>query len=220
MKVKVHGPTSILVAAALVVAADGSVMPVLRQGLYRRASTTIVFAFDFGIVLLAGMAGFFFASRVGCPGWWRSGKSKPASRRVTLITLLVAVFVVAGNTLVCVASRNQLTELAPWLVSLTPGTALALAFRAALTENIVFRLFLFPLVAWGVGHFIRSQRGSLVVGALASAFVYGLIHPGFVAAFLGGLAVLYIYHQRGLLPAMAVHFFGDAIPFVWLSMML
>jgi membrane protease YdiL (CAAX protease family) len=42
--------------------------------------------------------------------------------------------------------------------------------------------------------------------------LFGLIHPGFVLAFLMGLALAYIYLQVGLLPAMIVHFLGDLVP--------
>jgi len=206
----------VLVAAA-VVAADVAVMPILRQSLYRRASATTIFAFDFGSVLLTGLASLFFAPRVGSPCWWRPGNSSPASRKVTFIAVLLGLAVVVSNTLIFVASRNQVAQLAPWLTALTRKTAIALAFRAALTENIVFRLFLFPLAAWVAAHFIRSRHTSLIVGALASALMFSLIHPGVVVAFLAGLALNYIYYQRGLLAAMTVQFFGDAIPFVLLS---
>lgn len=96
---------------------------------------------------------------------------------------------------------------------------MALAFRAAQNEEVIFRFFLFPLVAWGVRHFVRSRRVSLVTGAMASSLFFGLIHPGFFPAFLMGLALVYIYHQRGLLPAMVVHFFTDAIPYVLVSLL-
>jgi len=217
MSVKVRNPISILMVAAMVVAADVAVMPILRQSLYRRASPTTIFAFDFSSVLLTGLAGLFFAPRVGSPCWWRPGDNSPASWKVTFIAALLGLAVVVSNTLIFVANRNQVAQQAPWLTSLTRETASALALRATLTENIVFRLFLFPLAAWVVGQFIRSQRTSLIVGALGSALMFGFIHPGFVVAFLAGLALNYIYYQRGLLPAMMVQFFGDAIPFVLLS---
>ncbi len=66
---------------------------------------------------------------------------------------------------------------------------------------------------------MRSQRAPLVVGALTSALVLGLIHPSFWSVFMIGLALTYIYYQRGLLPAMIVHFFTDAIPYTLVSLL-
>lgn len=219
MNISIRNPISILVVASVVVAADVVVMPILHQSLYRQAAAKTILALDFSSVLLTGLAGLFFAARVDSPYWWRPGNSSPASRKVTFITVLLGSAVVVSNTLIFVTSRNQVAQLAPWLIALTRETAIALAFRAALTENIVFRLFLFPLAAWVAGHFIRSRRISLVVGALVSALMFSLIHPGFLVAFLAGLALTFIYYHRGLLSAMTVQFFADAIPFVLLSLL-
>lgn len=222
MNAKVRDPISIFLVAALVVAMDAVVMPILRQSgrFFPQLSTMVVFVIDFSLVLLTGLAGLFFASRVGSPCWWRQGNGSLASRRMNHITVLLGLTVVVGNTLVNLAYHNQAAQLAPWLALLTPERAIALAFRAALNEEIFFRLFLFSLMAWVIGYFIRSQQASFVTGALASTIMYGLIHPGFVMAFLVGLALVYIYHQRGLLLAMTVHFFADVIPLALLSMML
>ena len=65
---------SIFVVAALVVAMEVIIMPILL-GYYLQASTTIVFVWDFSVVLLTGLAGSFFARRVSCPLWWRSRNS-------------------------------------------------------------------------------------------------------------------------------------------------
>ncbi|MBU7009856.1 MAG: CPBP family intramembrane metalloprotease [Theionarchaea archaeon] len=83
------------------------------------------------------------------------------------------------------------------------------------TIAVSFRLFLFPVIAWAVAYFLHSQDASLITGALVSSFFFGLIHPGFgfITVFLIGLALVYIYYHRGLLPAMIAHSFTDAIPF-------
>lgn len=198
-------------------------MPIL-VGYYLQASTTIVFVWDFSVVLLTGLAGLFFAPRVNCPLWWRSHNSPSESKRAAYITGALGLAVVIGCSMLNIASYmsdpNQALQVAPWIALLTPERGLALSFRAALNEEILFRLLLFPLVAWVFKSFIHSRQGSLVIGALASSFVFGLIHPGFVMAFLTGLAIVYIYHQCGLFPAMSVHFLIDAISWVSISMML
>jgi membrane protease YdiL (CAAX protease family) len=135
--------------------------------------------------------------------------------------VLLSLSVVVSNTLINFAYRNQDEQSASWLTSLTPETAIALSFRAALSEEIIFRFFLFPLATWLSKHFIKSHQASLVVGAMASTLAFGFIHgAGFAVALLTGLVLIYIYHQRGLLLAMIVHFFADMVPFVLLSMTL
>ena len=105
------------------------------------------------------------------------------------------------------------------MTALTPQIAVVGSFRAPLYEETLWRFFLFPLVAWGVGHFLRYRRASLVTGALVPTLFFGLTHEGLQAAFLIGLALVYVYHQRGPLPAMIVHFFTDAIPYVLVSLL-
>ena len=211
---------SILIVAALVVAMDIVITPILSSQ-YGSASLSIVFFWDFNVVLVAGLAGMLFAPRVGCPLWWRHNDSSPDSRRTNYAILLLGLVLVVLNTISNIVNVEQAKQAAPWLVLLTPETAVALSFRAALNEGILFRLFLFPLVAWVAKRFGGSQRASLGLGALASSLVYGYIHGlGFIWAFSVGLALIYIYHHRGLLPAMVIHFFADAIPLVLMSMML
>jgi len=61
------------------------------------------------------------------------------------------------------------------------------------------------MVACAIIYFKYSQRASLVIGALTLSIIFGVINPGFVWAFLTGLAVVYIHYQRGLDLAMTVH---------------
>jgi len=221
MQTQMRRLVPIVAVATLVVIADTVAMPIVRKYLYGSASATIVFVADFGIVLFAGIAGLFFAPRVGCPFWWRAGNGSPASRRVTWLTALLGLVVVASNAVALLVYRDQVAraDVAPWLALLTPERAVALALRAALNEEIFFRFFLFPGAAWVVEHFIPTRQAALLTGVLVSAIVYGVIHPGFLMAFLVGCALSYIYYRLGLLPAMVVHFFTDAIPFTLLSLL-
>ena len=175
-------------------------------------------------MLLAGLAGLFFSRRVGCPLWWRSHKNSLRLGRSTYITVALGLSVVIGNSAFnfafYMADPDQALRVAPWIVLLNPERAIALSFRAALNEEMLFRFFLFPLVTWAILYFKQSQKVSLVIGGLISSTAFGFIHgAGFITAFLVGLALVYIYYQRGLLSAMAVHFLADAVPFLLISMM-
>jgi len=222
MKIKFRDLIPILFVAALVVVMDVVVMPI-PVGYYHQVSA-IVFFNDFAVVLLAGLAGIFFSPRVGCPLWRRHSINSSKLGRAVYFSAVLGFSVVVINTVVNLVyftgDRSHALQVSPWLALPTPEIALALSFRAALNEEVLFRLFLFPLVAWIVGRFVHSQGLSLVTGALVSSIVYGLIHPGFSMAFFVGLALVYVYYRSGLLSAMTVHFFADAISFVAISMML
>ena len=109
-------PLSIFVVAALVVAMDVIIMPILL-GYYLQASTTIVFVWDFSVVLLTGLVGLFFAPRVNCPLWWRSHNSSSESKRATYIMVALGLVVVSGCSMLNIASYmanpSQTLEVAP-----------------------------------------------------------------------------------------------------------
>jgi len=119
-------------------------------------------------VLLAGLAGLFFSRRVGCPLWWRSHKNSLRLGRSTYITVALGLSVVIGNSAFnfafYMADPDQALRVAPWIVLLNPERAIALSFRAALNEEMLFRFFLFPLVTWAILYFKQSQKVSLVIG--------------------------------------------------------
>ena len=219
-RIEVRVLLSILLAAVLVVVMDSVIMPILVE-FYFRASVALVFAYDFGVVLLSGLAGLFFARRVGLPYWWRPIDGSNDLVRRTYVPVLLGLSIVILNTANSLVNINEALQAAPWITLLTPEGVIALSFRAALNEEILFRFFIFTFVAWASMHFAHSRTISFVIGALVSSIAFGLIHGlGFIWAFFVGLALTYIFCQRGLLPAMIVHFFGVAIPFLLVSMMI
>lgn len=211
---------SIPVVAMLVATTDVVLMPILLETYHQTPATSTYFiANDFTIVLLTGLAGLFLAPRVGCPIWWRPNDDSPKLRRKTILAVTVGVAIVIINTLNNLIYIDQAAQTSSWINLLTPSTAVAISLRAALNEEVIFRLFLFPLVAWILKR-LKQSEFSLTIGALASSILFGLIHgAGFFWAFLVGLALIYIYYQRGLFLAMPIHFFADAISFVLISMM-
>lgn len=220
---KVHLLLSFFVVAVLVAAIDVMLMSILVR-FYLQASISLVLAYDFSVTLMAGWAGVFLARRVGSPLWLRSRNNSSVLRHKIYSIMLLGLLVIVCNTILnvvyYVSYHDQAMQAAPWLASLTPEIAIALSLRAALNEQVVFRLFFFPVILLIIRYLVHSQKASLVIAGLTSAFLVGLIHPGFVQAFLIGLALVYIYYQRGLLPAIVVHFFADAAPLVLISLML
>ena len=106
--------------------------------------------------------------------------------------------------------RGRIKELISILISL----------RAGLNEEISFRLFLFPFLVWFLIHFTDSQKVIIGASALITAFIHGLMHPGFFVAFLMSLVLIYIYYKKGIFSAIFFHFIIDAIPFTLHTLML
>lgn len=210
----------IIIISVLVVAMDAVIMPILME-YYGHKTLTMVLVLDFSVVFLAGLASLFFTHRVSYPLWYCSSNGASEPIRKTYIPVLLGLSITAANTLINLVYLDQTKQTAPWITLLTPKMAIAVSIRAALNEETVFRLFLFPLVTWIFLHLKRSKKMSLVAGALSSSIAFGFVHgSGFILAFLVGLAFVYVYLQRGLLPAMIMHFLADAIPFLLISMML
>ncbi len=213
-----------VVVAALVVGCDVLMIP-LRQSAgkypYDQPLIILQLARGFVTVVAASLTGLFLAPRVGSPLWWRPGDGSRASRWSTVIVVLFSLAVVAYNSVSVLAYAvfypGQMAALAPWIEQMSPGIAIVGSVRAALYEDTLWRLCLFNVATWGVLRLLRSRRASLTIGAVVPTFFFGFTHAGYLSAFFISLALVYIYRQRGLLPAMIVRFFTDAIPYVLVS---
>jgi hypothetical protein len=220
MKGRFRAVAPFVLVAALVVVCDILMIPLRqRAGKYPADTVAIILQLTRGFVtvLAAGLTGLFVAPRTGSPLWWQPGDGSPASRWSTVIAVLSGLAAVGYNALSVVTYavfyHHEMTVVAPWIQNLSPGLAIVSSVRAALYEDTLWRFCLFNAAAWAALRLLPSWRASLIVGAVVSTFFFGLTHEGFLSAFFIGLALVYIYHKRGLLPAMIVHFFTDAVPF-------
>ncbi|MBU7030488.1 MAG: hypothetical protein HXS48_26385 [Theionarchaea archaeon] len=214
--VKVRDIVIVTAIALFVVALD-----VVMIFLYDQMVTAlvVVLAADFSICLIVGVAGIYFASRVGFPLWWSPSTDSPRSQQTSFITVLFGVTVVVGGMLL-VFYRIIWSPMLQWYASFTLGTAIAFSLKNALYSEILFRLFIFSLIVW-IGDRLSSRKYSLILGAIASAFLgsfQGLLFSA--PLFLIGLLSVYIYYQRGLLPAVLVRFLAGAVPFIIIFTML
>ena len=217
---RIYGPISILIAGVLVYTVDVTLEPlsVFYSEISSEISAETVAIENALFVLITGFLGLIFASRCNLPWWWRPGDGSPDAKRTSTTVLILGVALVVANTVINVAYRNRGLLGAS---SLTPEVALALGFHAAIVEEIGFRLFLFSIGVWAANYVLHSRDGAIAIGALVSTLLFALFHPGSgnVLAFVLGFVILYIYYQRGLIPAMVVHFLADAIPFTLTSIM-
>lgn len=102
-------------------------------------------------------------------------------------------------------------------------------FAAAVVEEVVFRLFLFSVVAWLAFRLLRHRRAAFWVGLLVSSAVFAVPHlwgrppagVGLVAvaylglillnSALGGCLLGWVFWRWGLPRAMVCHFVIDAV---------
>jgi len=187
---------------------DIGLMPFLHQKLKFPSSSV---ALDVAVVLLSGFLGKQCAIKAGLPLWWR--RDDKLSIEKQLISLFAfGVMVILPNTLISLYYAND--ETVPWLHFSNVNETVLLALRAALQEEIVFRLFLFSLSVLVAGRLVNSRKLVIIIGMVLSTFLFAAMHSGYVMAFASGLILAHIFCCSGLLPAMAVHFLADAIP--WL----
>ena len=184
-------------------------IPLLQPLLYKGAKPIIIYIFEFFEYAIFAFLGLVLVERTKLPGWW----AKERSKKTNLVVALLGATLVAANMALHYYSRSEALRLAPWVGTLDLTQAFFLSLRAAITEEIIFRLFLISLSAWVILRIFHNRRGAIGVGVLVSSLLFGLIHPTFPLPFLMGLAMAYIYLRVGLLPAMAVHFLGDFVPF-------
>jgi len=211
----VYGPLSIFIGVALIAAMDTMLGSVFSS--VWNVSVSKQITIELVCILPGGLLGLFFASRMGFPWWWRPSDGSIKERWVSAITIILGAGFICINVLsvpLGTAADHPLLQVTPF----TTKIALAVSLRAALNEEIFFRLFVFSVAAWAINRVIHSRDGAIMIGAVVSAFLYALLHtPRGGMIFPVGLLFIYIYYKRGLLPVMVIHFFADAIPLVLLS---
>ncbi|MBU7031221.1 MAG: CPBP family intramembrane metalloprotease [Theionarchaea archaeon] len=212
---KIHGLISIAIIAFL----SGSSYIFLKPIVEESGRSVLSMTIANGVVIAAiGLIGFFFAARVGFPWWWHSAERSAQGFEDTVYVLFSGIVLVILNTAINTSGSEQVQQMFSTGI-FTPRIAIGFSLQAAVNEEIIFRLCTFSGITWLARHFIHSHQKSLICGAITSVFFFALFHHGSgrVLAFSLGLILVYIYYKRGLIPAMIVHFFANAIPFLLIS---
>ena len=124
MNVKIRDFGLIVLIAASVVAIDMMLIPILQETGYSQESPTGMYVYDFIYIIFVGLLGLIIVSRTNLPLWWRSGDNSKESRRDLKIVLLVGFVAVVFNTISHLAAHHEIIEISPWILKLTPSTAL------------------------------------------------------------------------------------------------
>lgn len=197
----------VIIIAFIVALIDFGLVDVLPYNSTARAQSLN----DFFMIVISGCLGVNFAGKTKLPIWTAKLND---NRKHKFQIILLGIIAVAANTIIFINSQQQALEVSPWLNQLTPFSALIISFRAALTEEIIFRLLLISVIMLLISKFTSSNKVPLILGIIISSIIFGLIHPGFLVAFLYGLVLSYLYINSGLIMVFTIHFLADFIPFL------
>lgn len=146
---------------------------------------------------------------------WKTNCTTAQNKNGVIASMLMGIGIIGSNTLILYKHN---IDMIPWISFTGLYQPLALAMRAALTEEIVFRLLIFSAVYKFVNKISKSSTICFFSGMLVSAIAFGLLHDGFYLSFVFGIGLCYLYKNNGLIPAMLVHFLADFIPFILIYM--
>jgi hypothetical protein len=187
-------------------------LDILLYGYFLQTNTNYINTFifvDVVIVLLSSIIGRKVAQKLELPVWWAS-YAEVESRRSIFISALIGIVIVGLNTFILC---NYNIDRIPWLRFTDIYQSLFLALRAALTEEVIFRLLIFSVTVKLSSKLIKSNSICFIIGVSASAITFAMLHNGVYLSFIFGIGLWYIYRNTGLIPAMVIHFLADFIPF-------
>lgn len=185
----------------------------LRDVLSHNSNLYNLIAFDVFIMLMSGYIGITLAPKLNIPLWISERSESKKSKRYLPSTFL-GLLLIVSNTIVFSMVRDTAYELPAYFRDLTPFTAVIIATRAALTEEILFRLLSISVIIWVSRKIIKSTEDSSFFAVILSSLLFTMIHPSFLQPFIYGLLLGYIYIKNGLIPVLIIHFLADAIPFI------
>ncbi|AKL95045.1 abortive infection protein [Clostridium aceticum] len=170
---------------------------------------------DAVIIIITGFIGKYFISKVGFPLWWNRDTSISLAKQL-FVLIALGLLIIIPNTLMYYLNQD-LVATVPWIDFANFKEIVLVSLRAGLHEEILFRLFVFTTVTYLANKEIDSQKKSMILGMIISSLLFGLMHGGmniFVIAY--GVILAYVYYKNGLIPAIIIHFFADAIPWTLL----
>lgn len=167
-------------------------------------------AVDVLLVILAILLGRKTVKLMDFPVWQKKYYWE-IDKRQFLISVLIGSCIILLNAMVLL--NSDISSIA-WLKFSKFHQPYLLALRAALTEELLYRFFIFSFIAEIVCRVFNSRAFGIISGTLISSFLFGLLHQGFYLSFVFGLGLCYIYKNNGLIFVMGVHFLADFIPFM------
>jgi hypothetical protein len=191
---------------------------IISPYIYPSRSPWLIAGNDSLIMLLIGFLGVILIRYAKTPFLFYSDDDPKESKKNWLIILGLSVPLITLNTVIWYISKEQNIQSIGWVKSLTPINSILISIRAGITEEVIFRFFLFSLFIFVFTRIFHSKIIIFLICSIISALAFAfLLHSGSIVSLVAGIILSYIYYKKGLLPAMIVHFLGDCIPFLMTS---
>ena len=191
---------------------------IIAPYIYPGRSPWLIAGNDSLIMLLIGFLGVIIIRYAKTPFLFYSDDDPKESKKSWLIILGLSVLLITLNTVIWYISKEQNIQSIGWVKSLTPINSILISIRAGITEEVIFRFFLFSLFILVFTKIFHSKILIFLICSILSALAFAfLLHSGSIVSLVAGVILSYIYYKKGLLPAMIVHFLGDCIPFLMIS---
>ncbi|MFA5815332.1 MAG: CPBP family glutamic-type intramembrane protease [Bacteroidales bacterium] len=190
---------------------------IVAPSLYPGRLPWLIAGFDSLIMLLIGFSGVILIRYTKTPFLFYNDDDPKESKKSWLLLLLLSMLLIALNAVIWYNSKEQIQSIG-WVKSLTPINSILISIRAGITEEVIFRFFLFSLLLLVFAKIIHSKILIFLICSIISALAFAfLLHSGSIVSLVAGIILSYIYYKKGLLPAIIVHFLGDFIPFLMIS---
>lgn len=171
------------------------------------------------ILLICGFIGLVLADKLNLFIYNPSKEFIKGSSKTVSLILLLSILLVTANEISWVL-YSKTGVLPEWALGLNFPSAILISARAAIYEEIFFRLFLMTTIIYLLKNII-SYKKSVLIGISVSALIFSVsIHSGSMISFASGLLLGFIFINTGIIPAILLHFVADAVPFITLAYLL
>ncbi len=175
--------------------------------------------FDIVVLLASGSFGLVLADKLNLFVYYPSKEFIKSSFKMVFLILFLGLLLIATNEISWIL-YNKSGVLPAWAEKLDFNTAILISTRAAIYEEILFRLFLITALIYFLKNII-SYRKSVFMSVFVSAFIFSVsFHSGSTISFASGLLLGFVYLNTGIIPAILLHFMADAVSFITLAYLL
>ncbi|MFZ5966846.1 MAG: CPBP family intramembrane glutamic endopeptidase [Bacillota bacterium] len=187
--------------------------------IYPENPLIIMTVFDVLMTSILGIFGVIIANYVNI-AVFDAGKEAKEDHRLLQQLFLLGLVITAVNTYIWLISYEEVIQYVYWVKMLTPLKAIFLSLRAAIIEEVIFRVFLFSLLLGTAKRILKNNERTIAIfsSLITSVLFAFMLHGGTNISFAVGVVLSYVFYKRGLVPVMLIHFVGDVIPLVIVSL--
>ena len=130
---------------------------IIASSIYPDRSPWLIAGIDSLIMLLIGFSGVILIRYAKTPFLFYNDDDPKESKKSWLLILVLSVLLITLNTVIWDISKEQNIQSIGWVKSLTPINSILISIRAGITEEVIFRFFLFSLFILVFAKIIHSK---------------------------------------------------------------